>query len=147
MHMKIDSEKYQAITALIMRYTGPVSGRATAPDSVIAQSIEEEMGINVSPDTIRLLRKKMGVGAYPRGGHRPGAGRKPGKQKQYKPKPTRKPQPFRKFICSREALVRWNAQEYRWSGSRCRYVYAGSGARPRDLPGSLPGWGGGSGLA
>lgn len=137
----------QALEAIVRRYAGSVTNRATAPDAVVAEAASGQLGVSICAETVRLMRKKLGIAAYPKGGARPGAGRKPRgpNLKPYRPKPVRKPRAFRKLTCSRESLVAWNAQEYQFAQSCRRYVYVGTGARPRDLPRSLPRWGAGNG--
>jgi hypothetical protein len=61
----------------------------------------------------------------------------------------------RKLAISGDALARWYAQEYAWTGKRYQFgrrdLASGKisaeqlGARPADLPRSLPVWGGGLG--
>lgn len=123
----------------IQGFRHPTAGHATASDLEIACAIAEKTGIHVSPDLVRLYRLRLGIAAYPRRGRPPGAQAKP---KRSQPAPKKPP---RRLTISDEALARWHAQEYAWDAATKRYTYTGPELRPRDLPNSLPSWGGGLG--
>ncbi|MGB9921155.1 MAG: hypothetical protein ACPLPT_10635 [Moorellales bacterium] len=135
------------VVNMILRFARDDDGvrRATRSDADIAAAVEAETGVRVSEETIRQYRHKLGLKAFVERGRPMGARDKhPRLFRSRVSDPTRRP--HRKLRISDEALARWTRPEYRWDAGRRRYVYAGYGARPRDLPRFRPPWGGGLGL-
>lgn len=130
----------ETLTQAILAFRHPTAGYATASDLQIACTIAAQTGTQVSAELVRLYRLQLGIAAYPRRGRPPGTQAKP---KRSQPAPKKPP---RRLTISDEALARWHAQEYAWDAATKRYTYTGPELRPRDLPRTLPSWGGGQGL-